>query len=186
MRAAEHHGVDGRQVVFAEVFVQCVHYDVVVVELAVFDDFYQSRARFGEDRVIGLESVHKHGEFAFAQGERGGGDDDALAVPMPTIAGDLKRRFHTDDRNVIRVAQRIGGGRGGGIAGDDDGLHALFHELFHNAETQFAHLLGGFGAVRRMCGIPEIQYPLVGHVPRDLADHRDAAETGIEYADWCR
>ena len=147
------------------------------VETALFDDFHKTGAGFGENRVIGFEPVHEFGELALAQGERGGGDDDALPLAVPTVAGDLKRRFHADDRDVIRFAQRIRRSRRGGIAGDDHGLHALFHKLFHDGETQFAHLLGGFDAIRRVRGITEIQHLFVRHVMRDLTDHRNPAET---------
>ena len=186
MRASKHYGVDGRQIVVAEIMVQGAHYGVMVVQLAMLDDVHQAGAGFGENRVVRLEPVHQLGEFALAQGERRGCDDNALAVPVAAVAGDFERRFHADDRDVVGVAQCVGCCRCGGVAGDDHGLHALFYELFHDGEAEIAHLLRGFGPIWRIRGITEIQHLFVRHIVCDLPGHRNAAEAGIEYADRCR
>ena len=82
--------------------------------------------------MVGFETIHQHRELAFPQRQGSGGDDDTLTIAMTAVACHLQRRFHADNRNVVSVAQFVGRGRSGGITGDDDRLHTLLHEAFHN------------------------------------------------------
>ncbi len=186
MRAAQHHGIDGGQIVLVEIPVQRAHHQSMVVEPAMLDDLHQIGAWFRKDGVVRLEPVHQHRELPFAQRQVRGGDDHTLAMPLAAVAGDLERGLHADDREIVSVAQRVRGHRGRGVAGDHHGLHALPCETLHDMFGQFAHMLRGFRAIRRVRGITEIQHAFVRHVAAKLTRHRNAAQTGVEYADRCR
>ena len=186
MRAAEHNGVDRGQIVLVEILVQRAHHHIMVVKLPMLHDLHQTGAGLRKNRMIGLEPVHQHGELAFTQRQGSGGHDDALTLAVTTVASHLQCRLHADDRNVVCVAQFVGCGGSGGIAGDHDRFHALFHESFHNDVGQFAHLFGRFRAVWSVRGVAEIQHMFVRHVAADLTRHGDSSQAGIENADRCR
>ena len=52
--------------------------------------------------------------------------------------------------------QNSNGGRGGGVAGDDQGLTASCHQLFCHGEGKFSNFLRSFFSIGGIGGITEI------------------------------
>lgn len=105
-------------IVLVEILVQRAHHHIMVVKLPMLHDLHQTGAGLRKNRMVGLETVHQHGELAFTQRQGSGGHDDALTLAVTTVASHLQCRLHADDRNVVCVAQFVGCGGSGGIAGD--------------------------------------------------------------------
>ena len=158
---------------------------LAVVKLPVLHNLHQRRARLFVNDVGRVEPSHEFGELLFTQGQWGGGHDDMLRDAVPTVACDLQRRFHADNRDGELFPQRIDRGGCRRIAGDDHGFDAFANEVVDNGECEFPHLFGSFRAVRGVRGIAEIQDLLIWQVFRDFTHNRDAAQPGIEHADRC-
>ena len=141
MRAPQHHRINAVQVISVKVVVQRAHHQIMIAKLTGLHNLHQIRAGFLENRVIGVETLHKLGEFPLTQGQGSSCHNHPLwnmllaERGVPAVASHFQCRLHADDRNVIMLAQIVHRGGGSGIAGNDHGLDTVFNESFHDVKT---------------------------------------------------
>ena len=109
------------------------------------------------------------------------------APPGVALHRRLEGRLGADDREVrIRLPQERRGSRGGGVAGDNDGLDAPVQEPRRRVGAQGLHLLERAVAVGRVAGIAVVEEVLPGHPVAQRPQHADAAQARIKNADGVR
>ena len=94
----------------------------------------------------------------------------------------LEGRFHADDRQGKARAQRVDRHSCGGVTGDDDRLCVLADQKLRDGDRSLFDECVRSLAVRRVCGIRDVQQILAGKLLPDLSQHGQAADTGIEHA----
>src|SRR5690606_919779 len=74
---------------------------------------------------------------------------------------------------------------GCGVARDHERLHALRHEVVHDAEGECAHLGDRSRAVGPVRGVADVQDGLVRQLIEDRAGDGEAPHSGVEHPDGC-
>ena len=122
-------------------------------------------------------------EFSLAEGDLRCHDDDPSAGAG--LCRRLEGRLYADDDGIgIAGSQRVDGGAGSGVAGDDHGLETPFHQLADARDSQLAHLLRRSAAVGSVGGVAKVEEALAGHLPHQLPQDADAAQTGVKNGDF--
>ncbi|MPM50769.1 hypothetical protein SDC9_97512 [bioreactor metagenome] len=99
-----------------------------------------------------------------------------------TAAGDAGRGAggggdHLDDGDVVAFTCVVQDGRGGGVAGDDEHLHAALVEVVEAFQGELAHRRQRLGAVRGPGGVAEVDDVLVRQLVDDRSHHGQPAES---------
>ena len=89
---------------------------------------------------------------------------------------------HTNDRNIRLCRHSIQSQSRCRVAGNDNGLHLSGPQETDNLAGITQDRIPGFTSVGDPCGISKINDPLIRQLPHDLSCYRQAAHTGIEYA----
>ena len=105
----------------------------------------------------------------------------------PVVAGHPHRPAHgglddLDHRHAVPlagVAQHRGARR---VAGDDQHLHTVVHEVIHDVEGVLAHLRQGPGTVRSAGGVADVHDGLVRQLVEHCAGDGQPADAGVEDA----
>ena len=149
---------------------------------ALFDALHQPRAGLGDHLHVAGEAIQQRGEAGALQ--RAGGGQHAHRAAAGRRRRRLDRRLHADDRQPgVALAQFGHRRRGGGVAGQHQRLGALAEEEVGDAPAALADVFGTLLAVGHVAAVGDVQQRL-GRQPRaDLAEHRQAADPGIEYPD---
>ena len=99
------------------------------------------------------------------------------------LRGRLEGRLHADDGQGQFLPQVGGGHTGGGIAGNDHGLHIPGHEMGHDFPHIAQHFRLGLCAIGGMEGIAKVDKILLGQHALQRGKHADAAHTAVKYPD---
>ena len=91
-------------------------------------------------------------------------------------------RFHADNRQGKARAQRVDCHSCRGVTGDDDRLGVLADQELRDGDRSLFDEWIRSVAVRRVCGIRDVQQILAGKLLPDLSQHGQDADTGIEHA----
>src|SRR5690606_33527753 len=82
-------------------------------------------------------------------GAEGGGRGEYADAPRAAaLGGWFDRRLEAHDGNGITLAQRLEGGPGGGVAGDDHQLRPALDQFSDHVERALPDLVEGSAAVR--------------------------------------
>ena len=95
------------------------------------------------------------------------------------------REDHLDDRDVVPLPGVAQHGRAGGVAGDDERLHAEGDQVVEALEGVLADLADRLGAVGLARGVADVEHRLVRQLVDDRARDGEPAEAGVEDADGC-
>ena len=146
--------------------------------------------------ISGTSSGHGDGGEAHARVEgadeglvaaggdrRLGGEQADPAVAGGADGGGRLGRDHADDRDAERGLERRQRGRGGGVAGDDDQLHALALEVGGDLVGEPRDLGERPRAVGEPRVVAEVDEVLVRHRDQALVENREAADAGVEDTD---
>ncbi|SPC13398.1 hypothetical protein CT19431_60062 [Cupriavidus taiwanensis] len=180
--AAQHQGIGAGVEHRREIGLQALAHGGSV-ELALFDQRHQSQRRLAQEAAFAVQRCQQPREFRAL--ERIGGRQHAHHLADAGRGGGLQAGFDPDDRHRQALTQQRHGMAGGGIAGDHQRLAALAdHPLAGLQRAGFDEVLRFF-AVGRVLRVGQVQQRLVRQQGADLAQHRQAAEAGIEDADGC-
>ena len=95
------------------------------------------------------------------------------------------REDHLDHRDVVPLPGVAQHGRAGGVAGDDEGLHAEGDQVVEALEGVLADLADRLGTVGLARGVADVEHRLVRQLVDDRARDGEPAEAGVEDADGC-
>ena len=176
MCAAQHHGLEtlpiGRQL-FLDAGAHLGR-----IRLSCFHQFHQFRA----GHVYRIAAVFQGKLLIFFQLQRGrGGQHRHQSVPR-VFHRRLQRRLQPQHGQRELFPQGGRRGRGGGIAGDDDGLYVLFQQAAHHFHGVILNLPGGMHAVRGVGVIPPEDEAFPGQDLSQGFQGGHAAKAGIHYA----
>ena len=182
MRAAEHQGVDLAVDERCEVAASHVD-DVLPARDAGLDELDEPWARHAGDL-----QVRRSGEGvdvgARLVGAPGRDDSD------PVVAGGSSRPTHRgsddlDHGHVVPLARIVQDGGAGGVARDDEGLHAVVDEAVEALEGELAGLRDGPRPVGRPGRVPEVGDRLVRELVEHGACDGQPAVARVEDPDGC-
>ena len=174
MGAAQHHRVHPAQVVGPQKLLQVGFGPGKVLLL---HQIHQTGAgeRLGPFAIAGVKRL----ELGQTQGHGGGQHQDRAAPAM--FRGGLEGRLHADDGQGQLLPQVGGGHAGGGVAGNDHGLHVPGHEMGHDCPHIPQHLRLRLGAVGGVEGIAKVDKILPGKRALQRGKHADAAHTAVKH-----
>jgi len=162
MRAPEQESIDAgalqrRQQSFGQ------ESDLLTIYLVAFDELNEPRAGRRSERDLGTSGVD--GRIVGTRGDSADrADDTDFAVVCHARERPGAGFDHADDRHRQRVDERAECSRGGGVARDDNGLHAVVaHEAVGDFDCVVAHLAGGLVAIRIPTGVADVDERLIGH-----------------------
>lgn len=150
-------------------------------QIAALDMLDQPRAGLGDHLQVARMLLQQVMEFLPAQRGAGGEDSDHAAARGRHRR--LHGRLHADERQRIGRAQMLDRGDRRGVAGDDDQLGSGSDQLLGDRHAACPDLRLGLAAIRAVAAVGEIDQLLGRQLAPDLAQHRQAADAGIEYAD---
>lgn len=106
-------------------------------------------------------------------------------VPGTVVYGFLECGFNADNRQVgVTLNQHRLCGAGCSVAGDDHALDVVLQQLLDGVVCKSLHLFAPLFAIRRVSRVAEEHEILVRQHRCKNLERADAANTGIEDADW--
>ena len=173
MRAAKHHRIHRAQIIRVQQFQQIAPRLLVGFLL---HQFHQAGAG-QRNRPFAVARIKLLKLFQ-PQGHRRGQHQDASAVAQGV--GRLKRGFHAQYRQVIRLPQFLRGDSGRGVAGNHHRLDVIREQMCHHARDARHHLFARLRAIGGVQRVAEIQKILLRQFPAQGAEGADAA---VKHAD---
>ena len=157
MGAAQHHRLDGLVQIGREQFRQ-KRVDTLAFQLAILHAFHET----GTGHRHRMVAIAFHQRLKLGQLQRNpGSQHQYLTLPRQQRSG-LQRRFDADHRQRQLLPQLGSCHAGGGVAGDDNGLAAVGHQLVHALTGELQHLCGILVAIGNVGSIAKIDIILPG------------------------